>query len=223
MKPPLDLSLYLIVGPSHVAGDPVPLVRAAVEGGVTLLQLRDKTSDDAALIDMARRLKAVLSGTGVPLLINDRPDIAKAAGADGVHVGRADADPATARRLLGPDALIGVTVKTPDEARMVDPAVIDYASIGGVFETGSKRNPDPPIGLAGLSEMVAVLRAVAPDLPRCAIAGIDAATAEAVTRTGVDGICVVSAITRAEDPRAAARTLRAIVDGAREDHGKEPA
>lgn len=211
-SPTLDLSLYLIVGPDHVMGDPVPLVRAAVTGGVTLVQLRDKTSDDAVMIDTARRLKQALSASAVPLLINDRVDIAKAAGADGVHLGRDDGDPKVAREALGKDAIIGVTVKRPMEARAVDPDCIDYASIGGVFETTSKHNPDPPIGLNGLAEMIDILREIAPDMPRCAIAGIDEGNAGSLIRAGLNGVCVVSAITRAPDPEAAARRLRSLVN-----------
>lgn len=210
-KPNLDLSLYLIVGPDHVAGDPVPLVRAAVAGGVTLVQLRDKTSADADMIDTARRLKRALDGSGVPLLINDRPDIAQVAGADGVHLGRDDDGPEAARRALGKNAIIGVTIKNPAEARAVDPDWVDYASIGGVFETSSKRNPDPPIGMEGLMAMIEVLRETVPDMPRCAIAGIDEGNAGPLIQAGLDGVCVVSAITRADDPEGAARRLLSVV------------
>ncbi len=217
-RPSLDLTLYLIVGPSHVDGDPVPLVQAAVSGGVTLVQLRDKTSTTRAMVETARRLKAALAGTGVSLLINDRADVAAASGADGVHLGRDDLTPAQARAILGPDRIVGVTVKNPAEARAVEPGIVDYASVGGVFATESKVNPDAPIGLAGLRDMAAVLTAGVPGLPRCAIAGIDGSRAADVIAAGVDGICVVSAITRAPDPHQAARDLRAIVDAAKRDH-----
>jgi thiamine-phosphate pyrophosphorylase len=218
MKAALDLSLYLIVGPSHDTGDRISLVRAAVEGGVTLVQLRDKVSDTRRMIEDARALKKALAGTGVPLLINDRVDVALAAGADGVHVGREDISAQDARQILGSNYILGITVKTLDEVRAVDPGIVDYASIGGVFETNSKDNPDAPIGLPGLQDCVAMLTAGSPGLPRCAIAGIDAKRAEAVMATGVDGICVVSAITKAADPRGAAAQLRALVDNAKRLH-----
>ncbi|MDW3204177.1 MAG: thiamine phosphate synthase [Alphaproteobacteria bacterium] len=217
-RPSLDLTLYLIVGPSHVDGDPAPLVRDAVRGGVTLVQLRDKTSTTGGMVASARALKAALDGTGVPLLINDRADVAVAAGADGVHLGRDDLSPADARAIVGSDRIVGVTVKNPSEARAVEPGIVDYASVGGVFSTESKINPDPPIGLDGLREMAAVLTAGSPGLPRCAIAGIDGTRAAEVIAAGVDGVCVVSAITRSTDPFNAAQQLRAVVDAAKREH-----
>lgn len=217
-RPTLDLSLYLIIGPGHVAGDPAPLVRAAVAGGVSLVQIRDKESSTRVQVSEARRVKDALAGTGVPLLINDRVDVALAAGADGVHIGQEDMAPADARRLLGPNKILGLTVKRETHCRSVDPGVVDYASIGGVFRTLSKRNPDPPIGLDGLKHLTAVLTAAAPGLPRCAIAGIGREQAASVIAAGTDGICVVRAITEADDPEAAARDLRIAVDTARRDN-----
>jgi thiamine-phosphate pyrophosphorylase len=161
------------------------------------------------MVDDARRLKQCLAPLGVPLLINDRVDVALAAGADGVHIGQSDMDPADARRLLGPDAIIGITVKTRHEAGAISRG-IDYASIGGVFATASKQNPDPPIGLDGLASIAATL-----ELPLVAIAGITRETTAPVISAGVDGVAVISAVCAAPDPRAAAAALRALVDGAK--------
>lgn len=216
MANPVDLSVYLIVGPSHVAGDMTDLVRRAALGGVSLVQLRDKQSATGAMVESARALKAALAGTGVPLVINDRADVMLAAEADGLHVGLSDLTPADARRLIGRDRILGITVKRESEACAVDPDLIDYASIGGVFETVSKTNPDPPVGLDGLARMAGVLQEVAPHLPRCAIAGIDAGNAARVVAAGVDGVAVVRAITQAEDPRAAADALAGIVTATRQ-------
>ncbi|MEQ8603050.1 MAG: thiamine phosphate synthase [Marivibrio sp.] len=213
---PVDLSLYFILGPDHWGErDPAWLVREAVAGGATLVQLRAKQTGTREMIEMARALKRALAGTGVPLLINDRADVALAAEADGVHVGRDDIAPADARRLLGPDAVVGVTVKTPAEADAVDPRVVDYASVGGIFTTLSKRNPDPPIGLAGLRDRVARIRGVAPGLPISAIAGVNATNAETVVRAGADGVALVSAVAAAADPRAAAWSLAVAVAAAK--------
>lgn len=213
---PVDLTLYFILGPEHWgARDPVRLVREAAEGGATLVQLRAKQTETREMIDQARALKTALTGTGVPLLINDRVDVALAAGADGVHVGRADIAPADARRLLGPDAILGVTVKTVAEAEAVDLSLIDYASVGGVFTTVSKHNPDPPIGLDGLADRAARIRRAAPGLPIGAIAGIDESNADAVIRAGADGVALVRAIADADDPRTAAAHLNTAVAAAK--------
>ena len=208
MRQSIDLSLYLVIGPGHCAGRPMAdVAEAAARGGATMVQLRDKTSSSREQIDEARRLKARLS---VPLLINDRVDVALAAGADGVHLGQSDMEPADARRILGEAVIIGVTVHSLDEARGVLRDKVDYVSIGGVFATTSKNNPNPPIGLAGLSEIAALL-----DLPLVAIAGINHDNTASVIEAGVEGIAVISAVCAAPDPRAAAAGLRAIVDRAK--------
>lgn len=213
---PVDLGLYFILGPDHWGDrDPAWLAREAAAGGATLVQLRDKVSDTAAMIESARALKAALAGTGVPLIVNDRADVAFAAGADGVNLGRRDMAPADARRLLGPSAIIGVTVKTREEAAAVDPAIVDYASVGGVFATASKHNPDPPVGLDGLAARIALIRERSPGMPISAIAGIDAGNAADVVAAGADGVALVRAIAAADDPRAAAADLIARIEAGR--------
>lgn len=207
----VDLRLYLVLGPDDCAGrDPAEIAAAAVDGGVTLVQLRAKTTPTRELLYHAQALREVLAERDVPLLINDRVDIALAAGADGVHLGQDDMPVGAARRLLGPEAVIGLTVRTPAEAETAVLELVDYLSIGGVFATRSKHNPDPPIGLRGLAGIVASLRRRS-DLPLCAIAGIDAGNAAAVLGAGVDGIAVISAIGAAADPAQAARELRALI------------
>lgn len=186
------------------------VAEAAARGGATMVQLRDKRSSSRKQIAEARGLKARLAPLSVPLLINDRVDVALAAGADGVHLGQSDMDPTDARRLLGDTAIIGVTVHSLDEARGVPLDRVDYVSIGGVFATASKNNPNPPIALAGLSEIAALF-----DLPLVAIAGIGRGNAASVIAAGVEGVAVISAVCAATDPRAAAADLRAIVDRAK--------
>ena len=186
------------------------VAEAAARGGAGMVQLRDKTSSTRDSIDGARDLKTRLAPLGVPLLINDRVDVALAAGADGVHLGQSDMDPIDARRLLGETAIIGVTVHTLDEARGVPSERVDYVSIGGVFATASKNNPNPPIGVTGLAEIAALF-----ELPMVAIAGITRDNAASVIAAGVGGVAVISAVCAAPDPRAAAADLRAIVDGAK--------
>ncbi len=211
MRQSFDLSLYLVIGPDHCAGRPMAdVAEAAVRGGAGIVQLRDKTSSTGRQIDDARELKARLTPHHVPLLINDRVDVALAAGADGVHLGQSDMDPSDARRLLGTSAIIGVTVHTLDEARLVPCNQVDYVSIGGVFATTSKNNPNPPIDVTGCAEIAALF-----DLPLVAIAGITADNAASVIAAGVDGIAVISAVCAASDPSAAAADLHAIVHGAK--------
>lgn len=211
MNTNFDLSLYLVIGPDHCAGRALAdVAEAAVRGGAGLVQLRDKTSSIRDQIEDARDLKSRLARHGVPLLINDRVDVALASGADGVHLGQSDMDPTQARRLLGADAIIGVTVHTLDEARGVPCDQVDYVSIGGVFATTSKNNLNPPIDVAGLADIAALF-----DLPLVAIAGITPDNAASVIAAGIDGIAVISAVCAAPDPARAAADLRAIVDGAK--------
>jgi thiamine-phosphate pyrophosphorylase len=217
----VDLRLYALVDPEHALGrDPAVLARLVAQGGATLVQLRDKHGDTRVMLARARAIKAVLAPLNVPLLINDRIDVALAAGADGAHVGQDDMPVEHARRLLGADAIIGLSVKTVEQAEAAPIDVIDYAAIGGVFATSSKDNPNAPIGPAGLARIVGVLRARAPDLPLCAIAGIDAGNAGEAIAAGADGVAVISALSRKDDPRAAARQLRSIVDDALAERGR---
>ena len=212
----VDVRLNAIVDPERANGRSLAeLTRLVVAGGATLIQLRDKNGTTRQMIEEARAIKAVLAGTGVPLVINDRVDVALAVGADGVHVGQEDMRAEDARRLLGPKAIIGQSIKTVALAQAAPLDVLDYAGVGGVYATTSKDNPNPPIGTAGLAAIVAAFRARKPDFPICGIAGIDASNAADVIKAGADGIAVISALSMKPDPRAAARELRAIVDSAR--------
>jgi thiamine-phosphate pyrophosphorylase len=211
----IDLRLNAIVDPERANGRSLAeLTRLVVAGGATLIQLRDKRGSTRRMIEEARAIKAVLAGTGVPLVINDRVDVALVAGADGVHVGQDDMPAEDARRLLGQKAIIGLSIKSIALANAAPLDVIDYAGIGGVYATTSKDNPNPPIGVAGLREIVAVFRARSKDFPVCGIAGIDASNAAPVIAAGADGVAVISALSMARDPEAAARELRRVVDGA---------
>jgi thiamine-phosphate pyrophosphorylase len=211
----VDLRLYALVDPERAGGrDLAGLARLVAQGGATLVQLRDKRGDTRSMVERARAIKAALAPFGVPLLINDRVDVALAAGADGAHVGQDDMAVADARRLLGRDAIVGLSVKTTAQAEAAPIDLLDYVGIGGVFATTSKDNPDPPIGPAGLARIAAVFRGRAPHFPLCGIAGIDAGNAADTIAAGADGVAVISALSLAADPQAAARTLRASVDAA---------
>jgi len=178
------------------------IVAAAVNGGVTLVQLREKTASTRAFIEQARVLKRLLAPLRVPLLINDRIDVALAAGADGAHVGQQDMPVALVRQLLGPAAIIGLSITELGQVRDRDVELADYVGVGPIFAQSTKLDATPPLGLAGLVE---VRRATGK--PIVAIGGVSAANADAVRSAGADGIAVVSAIMGADDPRAAAAAL----------------
>jgi thiamine-phosphate pyrophosphorylase len=216
----VDLRLYALVDQERAGPWPLAdLARRVAAGGATLVQLRDKHAATRAMVDEARAIKAALAASRVPLIINDRVDVALAAGAAGVHVGQDDMDPADARRLLGPDAIIGLSIKTLAQAGAAPIEYLDYVAIGGVFATSSKDNPDPPIGLDGLKAIVAAIRARAPTLPIGAIAGIDATNTADVIGADADGVAVISALSLAPDPEQAGEMLRGIVDRALAQRG----
>jgi thiamine-phosphate pyrophosphorylase len=209
--------LNAIVDPERANGRSlVDLTRLVVAGGATLIQLRDKLGSTRRMVEEARAINAALNGTGVPLVINDRVDVALAAGAQGVHVGQDDMRVEDARWLLGDNAIIGLSIKSVAQANEAPIDKLDYVGVGGVYATTSKDNPDPPIGIDGLRAIVDALRARKFDLPICGIAGIDATNAAAVIGAGADGVAVISALSMRRDPEAAARELRGIVDAARE-------
>ncbi len=217
----VDLRLYALVDPERAAGrNLAELARLLADGGATLIQLRDKQATTRVMVEEARAIKAALASSPVRLIINDRVDVALAAGADGVHVGQDDMDPADARRLLGPDAIIGLSVKTLAQVGAAPIEQLDYVAIGGVFATSSKDNPDLPIGLKGLASLAAAMRTHAPGLPIGAIAGIDATNAADVIAAGADGVAVISALSSAPNPAQAAKALRGIVDQALTKRGR---
>jgi thiamine-phosphate pyrophosphorylase len=210
----IDLRLNAIVDPERAGGhEPADLARRCARGGATLIQLRDKVSETRTMVEEARAIKQALAPFAVPFVVNDRIDVALAAGADGVHLGQEDMAIEDARRLLGSSAIVGLSVKSVAEADAVRVDLIDYVGSGGVYATSSKQQKNAPIGPAGLARIVAALRRRAPQLPVCGIAGIDASNAAEVIAAGADGVAVISALSLVSDPEAAARGLRDIVDG----------
>jgi thiamine-phosphate pyrophosphorylase len=211
----VDLRLYALVDPERANGLALDDLAARVAaGGATLVQLRDKQGSTRRLVEEARAVKNALRASGVPLVINDRVDVALAAEAHGVHIGQDDMAVKDARRLLESRAIIGLSIKSVAQAAAAPVDLLDYVAIGGVFATASKDNTDPPIGTGGLRTIIAAVRARAPNLPIAAIAGIDCTNAGDVIAAGGDGVAVISALSMTPDPTAAARELRAIVDQA---------
>lgn len=202
-----DLGVYLITdpiltGPRGVAR----VVEAAIAGGVTLVQLRDPGAKTGALVELARALIALLRPARIPFIVNDRVDVALAVGADGVHVGQRDMRPADVRRLIGPDAILGLSVTSPAQLASSDLHGVDYLGVGPICATQTKPDAATPIGVAGLAAVVARTT-----LPIVAIGGIHAGNAGELIAAGAAGVAVVSAICAAQEPRAATDELRQIV------------
>ena len=208
MKKIPDFRLYLVADQGLSLGRPLEgVVEAAVRGGVTAVQLREKSCPNSEYLDMARRIQKVLQPSGVPLIINDRADVALAVGAAGVHLGQGDMPPGEARKLLGSDAIIGFSVETPEQAAAADHLDVDYLGVSPIFPTPTKTDLMTAWGIQGLRRLRSCSRH-----RLIAIGGINASNAAAVMEAGADGIAVVSAICSAPDPEAAARELRMIVD-----------
>jgi thiamine-phosphate pyrophosphorylase len=196
------LRLYLLADTGLAPAERLPqIVSAALRGGVTAVQLRAKTATTLELLDLARDLNAVCRGANVPLIVNDRVDVALAAEAAGAHVGHIgeeDLSPHDARRLLGPDAIVGVSVGTPQEAHMATSQGASYVSAGPMFATSTKANAGPAAGESLLRSVRAATR-----LPLVVIGGITPQRAAGLLAAGADGVCVGAAIVRAADPEAA--------------------
>lgn len=203
MKKRCDVSLYLVTDSSLSLGRSLEYsVEEAVKGGVTLVQLREKEADSATFYQLAVHLKKILQPYGVPLIINDRLDIALAVDADGLHIGQHDLPYTVARRLLGRDKIIGLSVETVEEARLANALDVDYIAFSPVFNTQTKLDIAKPLGLKGIQEIAAFTKH-----QTVGIGGINCKNAKQVREAGADGIAVVSAILAQQDICAAASDL----------------
>lgn len=208
-----DFGVYLVTEADLSAGSStVEIVERAIEGGVDVVQLREKNRSARARYELGEELRALTDRADVPLLVNDRIDIAAAIDADGVHLGDDDLPIAVAREQLGEEAIVGRSVSTPEAARAAERAGADYLGVGDVYGTTSKET-DPEQSNVGLDRIRAVRSAT--ELPFVGIGGITPENAAAVVEAGADGVAVISAITGADDPEAATRRLGAAVDAGR--------
>lgn len=203
MRQLIDYSLYLVTD-RDLCGDTgvVETVLQAVAGGVRVVQLREKTLDTRRFIETATQLRKELAPLGVPLLINDRVDVALASGADGVHIGQSDMPYEQARAILGPQAIIGLSVETQEQVTEAKRLDVDYLGISPVFATATKKDAAPPWGLEGVRRIRLVTNHIL-----VGIGGIGADNAADVLMAGADGVAVVSAICGTTSPRAAAEAL----------------
>ena len=203
----IDPAVYLVTDTAMCAGAEgvVRTVRSAVSGGVTAVQVRDPGATTRQLTTLARAVADALHGTGIPLVVNDRVDVALAVGADGVHVGQTDLEPVAARRLIGPRMHLGLSVSNPDElaAALELPAgTVDLLGVGPIRDTSSKTDAAPALGFVGLARICA-----ASSIACVAIGGLGAEDVPAVKTSGAIGLAVISAICGQPDPVAAARRL----------------
>jgi thiamine-phosphate pyrophosphorylase len=202
------LKLYLVTDRELSLGRSLEeVVSEAVKGGVTVVQLREKDASTGEFIELARRLMKLLKPLRIPLIINDRVDVALAVDADGVHIGQSDMSYEDARRLLGPDKIIGLSVENFKDIEAANALDVDYIGISPVYGTPTKTDTAEPFGLEGLRK--AVQMSVHPTV---AIGGMNASTIAEVMAAGTDGVAVVSAICSAENIRKATSDLRAIVE-----------
>jgi len=207
-----EFQTYLVTQEDLSAGRSTEaIVTEALAGGVDAVQVREKHRSAAQQLQIARRLREPTADAGVSLIVNDRIDVAVAADADGVHLGQDDLPVEAARQQLGEDAIVGQSVSTVEEATAAETAGADYLGVGAIYETSSKDDAGAPIGLDVVGSITDAV-----EIPFVGIGGVTPERAADVAAAGADGVAVVTAITRADDPAAATRELAsAVADGKR--------
>ncbi|MDN2481530.1 thiamine phosphate synthase [Vibrio astriarenae] len=198
--------LYLVTDDQQDLSTLTRVVQEAVTGGVTMVQVREKHGDVRAFIERAQAVKEILSGTGVPLIINDRVDVALAVDADGVHLGQSDMPATLARQLIGEEKILGLSIETEQQLEQAGSLPIDYIGLSAIFATPTKTNTKKHWGLDGLERALTKT-----SLPIVAIGGINEANIPQLSATGVHGLALVSAICHADDPKAATQYLLSLM------------
>ncbi|CVK18386.1 thiamine phosphate synthase [Sporomusa sphaeroides] len=202
----VDYSLYLVTDRDCLGGkDLVATVEQALQGGATVVQVREKNLSTLEFFQVTSRIKSITDKYGIPLIVNDRADIALAVDAAGLHIGQEDLPLAVARRLLGPDKIIGVSASTLEEALLAQEQGADYLGVGAVFPTNTKDDADS-VSLAALKSIKEQVR-----IPVVAIGGINRSNVQPVMETGIAGVAVVSAIIAAQDPYEAASDILQLI------------
>lgn len=198
--------LYLVTDDQQDLATLEHVVEQGVAGGVTMVQVREKHGDVRAFIERAQRVKAILSGTGVPLIINDRVDVALAVDADGLHLGQSDMPAEIARRLIGEDKILGLSIENEQQLKEAEHFPIDYIGLSAIFATPTKTNTKKHWGVEGLKSALETTK-----LPIVGIGGINESNISELMATGVHGLALVSAICQADDPKAAAQHLLSLM------------
>lgn len=213
MKKDFKLDVYFVTDRDLSRGRPIEdIVAAAAKGGATIIQVREKECSTREFIEIGNRIKEILAPYDIPLIVNDRLDVALAIDADGIHIGQSDMPHDIARRYLGPDKIIGLSVESVQDARAAEDMDVDYLGVSPIFFTPTKTDLIRELGLAGLREIASFSRH-----RLVGIGGLNASTAADVIKNGGDGVAVVSAICSADDPEAATRELVRIVKSAKEE------
>ena len=203
----IDYSLYLVTDRGLARGrSTVEIVKRALQGGVTCVQLREKNCSTLEFIEQALALKDILKSTGVPLIINDRVDVALAVEADGVHLGQTDMPLAMAKKILGDTMIIGISAESLEDAVEAERNGADYLGVSPIYGTPTKTDTAAPLGLEGLRAIRNSVR-----LPLVGIGGLNRDNSAEAIRNGADGIAVVSAIVAADDPATAAGDLMQVI------------
>jgi thiamine-phosphate pyrophosphorylase len=206
-KAKIDCSLYLVTDRGLSLGrSNLEIIRAGVAGGVTMVQLREKDATTREFFEEGLKIREFLGEHNIPLIINDRLDIALALDADGIHVGQDDMPVAVARRILGEGKIIGASVFTPAEAREAEAAGADYLGLSPIFITSTKPDLTAQLGIDGIAPIRQAVR-----IPVVGIGSMNVGNAFAAVRAGLDGVAVVSAVCSHRDPEAAARAIKAEV------------
>ncbi len=206
-KKRVDYSLYLVTDRALSLGrSNLEVIQAAVKGGVTLVQLREKEATTKEFYQEGLKIRAYLKARDIPLIINDRIDIALAFDAEGVHLGQEDMPIDAARKLLGPQKIIGASVFTLEEAKMAEALGADYLGLSPIFVTETKPELTQHLGIKGIP-----LLKEAVQIPVVGIGSMSESNAYEAVKAGLDGVAVVSAICSREDPRAAAEAIKAEV------------
>jgi thiamine-phosphate pyrophosphorylase len=210
-KQNIDYSLYLVTDRGLARGrSTLEIVKAAVSGGVTCIQLREKDCSTLEFIEQAVAIKNFLETRQIPLIINDRLAVALAVGADGIHLGQTDMPLGIAKKIAGPSMLIGISAESVQDAIEAENSGADYLGVSPIYATPTKTDTAPPLELQGLREIRSRVK-----IPLVGIGGLNKSNAAEVIQNGGDGVAVVSAIVAADDPELAARTLKQIIDEAR--------
>lgn len=207
----IDYSLYIVTDRGLSSGrTTLEIVKAAVRGGATCVQLREKTCPTLEFIEQAQSVKEYLREHNIPLIINDRLDVAQAVQADGVHLGQTDMPFGMAKAILKDSMIIGISAESLEDAIKAEKGGADYIGVSPIFATPTKTDTAPPLGLEGLRKIRKAVR-----LPLVGIGGLNKDNAGEVIKNGADGIAVVSAIVAADDPEKAAGELKKIINQAR--------